>query len=103
MMMNRKTMLIIDLRDPNQYDAGHILNAKSFTLAALQLECDKLTRNKDKPILIYGSRQSEVARAVTMLKAKGFTEVYHLSGGITAWQKDNLPLVKSATLEVNHG
>jgi len=101
-MMNRKNVLVIDLRDANQYDAGHILNAKPYTFEALQQESDKLSKNKDKAILIYGTTQ-QAAKAVNLLKQKGFTEVYQLSGGINAWQKENLPLVKSTTVEVDHG
>lgn len=103
MMMNRKNMLIIDLRDLTQFDAGHILNAKPYTIESLQAESEKLSKNKDKPMLIYSSTLQQSAKAVSLLKQKGFTEVYHLIGGLTAWQKEGLPLVKSTTVEVNHG
>ncbi|MGD9385464.1 MAG: rhodanese-like domain-containing protein [Thioalkalispiraceae bacterium] len=33
-------------------------------------------------------------QACATLKKQGFEQVYNLSGGVTAWQADNLPLTK---------
>jgi rhodanese-related sulfurtransferase len=33
-------------------------------------------------------------RGAIVLRKRGFERVYSLNGGLTAWQRDNLPLAK---------
>jgi rhodanese-related sulfurtransferase len=100
-MINRKHMLVIDLRDNTDYKSGHITGAKNYQLSELTADSNKLPKNKDKPVLCYGSTQQQAKKAVDALKKAGFKEVFMLAGGLQAWQKDNLPLIKR-DLEVSN-
>jgi len=62
----------------------------------LEAQAESLKKWRDKNVITYcesGVHGASSARALTKL---GFTKVFNLQGGMNAWIKDNLPLVKTA-------
>ncbi len=76
--------VIIDVRTNGEYSRGYIKNAKSFALNALPKKVSRL--NKQKPVYVYCQRGSRSVQACNYLVKMGFTEVYNLRGGISAWR-----------------
>lgn len=85
--------ILIDLRRADEFNAGHIAGAKHISMDDLSNHFSGLP--KDKPILLYCYSGSFSARAIGQMQKAGFTDVAHLGGGITAWQRDNLPTAKA--------
>ena len=55
----------------------------------------KLSKNSaDRVVIICGEVASTGARAAGLMKKAGIEKVVNLKGGITGWQRDNLPLKK---------
>jgi len=77
------TFVLLDVRQPAEYEKGHIPGARLFPLTGLLDSFREL--DLEKPTLVYCStgRRSRVAAQV--LSGRGFREVYHLEGGINAW------------------
>jgi rhodanese-related sulfurtransferase len=50
--------------------------------------------DKTKPVFVYCKRGGRSAGAAEILKEKGFTKVYNLDGGITAWTEEGQEVVK---------
>ena len=50
--------------------------------------------DKTKPVFVYCKRGGRSASAAEILKEKGFTKVYNLDGGITAWIDEGQEVVK---------
>ena len=72
---------LIDLREPAEFHAKHILGARNIPSTQLKLSLAAL--RKDKPILLYeNSRSSRVTNAALFLKKKGYTDIYVLSYGL---------------------
>ncbi|MGB6353274.1 MAG: rhodanese-like domain-containing protein [Steroidobacteraceae bacterium] len=95
--------LVIDLRGKESYDAGHIGDARNVPAAELQAQAESLKKWRDKNVITYcdsGTSGASGARALTKL---GFTKVFSLQGGVNAWVKDNLPLVRTAPGAVKSG
>lgn len=87
--------LVLDLRDKEAFDAGHIGDARNVPVADLEAQADTLKKWRDKNVIAYDDSGSGGAGAVRMLTKLGFTKVFNLEGGLNAWVKDNLPLTKN--------
>lgn len=94
-LMNREKALVIDVREPAAFEAGHILHAQNISLAQLDQAVKRIQKFKAKPIAVYGKGQDSLAvKLAKQLKQKGFKNVQCLRGGLQAWQKQNYPLSK---------
>jgi rhodanese-related sulfurtransferase len=85
--------VIIDLRSPESFARGHIVNAKNIPFADLDANQEKIGRFKSKPILAVCDAGISSNKAVDKLRKSGIESVYGLKGGIAAWTQANLPLV----------
>ncbi len=87
--------LVVDVRNREQYERGHITSARNVPLAEIEQKLESLVKKgANRVILTCGEVGATGARAAALLKKSGCVQVANLKGGIGAWQKDNLPLVK---------
>jgi rhodanese-related sulfurtransferase len=86
--------LIVDVRPSADYQAGHIIDARSVPAAELVSRADSLKKYKDKPVIAYCENGSASAAATRALRGLGFTKVVSLHGGLQSWRQENLPLIK---------
>lgn len=93
--LKKKDIILIDVRRPEEFNEGHIKNAKLLPVQELSEEkMEELGVTKEDNILLYCRSSGRSGHALHMLQAAGYTHVRHLDGGILAWQEKNLPLVK---------
>ena len=88
--------IVIDLRDKEAFEAGHIRDARNVPAVQLEAQADTLKKWRDKAVIAYCDSGMSSAGAVRTLTKLGFTQVFNLEGGLNAWVKDNLPLSKAA-------
>jgi rhodanese-related sulfurtransferase len=88
--------LVIDLRNKALYDAGHIVDARNVPAAELESQAETLKKWRDKNVIIYCDNGTSGANAARALVKLGFSKVFNLQGGLSAWLKDNMPLTKTA-------
>jgi len=86
--------LMLDVRDTADYEAGHIIDARSIPAKEVAGKADSLKRYKEKPVVLYCETGFASGAAAKALKALGFTKVATLRGGLKNWRQENLPLVK---------
>ena len=91
-LINREDALVVDVRDPGEYGAGHILGAKNVPVS--RLGDVELTKRKDRPVIVYCDVGERSSKAMSALKKQGFTRVANLTGGVRAWQQAGLPIEK---------
>lgn len=77
---------VIDVRTAAEYRAGHIVEAKSYTMGKEQ----EIARDfsPSQPIVLIcktGHRSQAVAHELIAL---GFTDLAHLAGGMDAWWRN---------------
>ena len=87
-----ESIVVIDVREPYEWQIGRIPTARLIPLATLLAEPPDLDRTAS--IVVYchhGSRSDAAARA---LAGAGFTDVRNLVGGIDRWSREVDPLVR---------
>ena len=85
---------VLDVRTLEAYAQGHINGARHFDAAQILQAGETLKRYKERPLIIYCDRGSVGAAAVRTLARQGFTKVFSLRGGLTAWRAEHLPLAR---------
>ncbi|MGE0115640.1 MAG: rhodanese-like domain-containing protein [Steroidobacteraceae bacterium] len=90
--LHNKGALVLDVRTAEEFAGGHIVNARHISLDTLAASLDSIKKYREKPVIVCCEAGSRSAQAVRLLKAQGFTTVFNLSGGLSAWRQDNLPL-----------
>ncbi|WP_066047104.1 rhodanese-like domain-containing protein [Robertmurraya korlensis] len=78
----RKAQLI-DVREPNEYEAGHILGARNIPLSQFKMRMKEI--RPDKPVYLYCQSGMRSGRAAQTLYRKGYKDLSHLEGGFKKW------------------
>jgi len=82
----------IDVREPDEYAAGHIEGALHLPLGGLSRRLEEVPR--DRPLVVYCGHGERAASAISLLEAGGFGPLLNLDGGIAAWRKGRHELTK---------
>lgn len=78
---------LLDVRTTGEYKAGHLKNSlQADWLNKQQFEERTRHLNKSKPVLVYCASGVRSEQAAKWLLKQGFTEVFNLKGGTSAWQ-----------------
>jgi rhodanese-related sulfurtransferase len=85
---------VLDLRQAEEYAAGHISGARHFDAAQIGSATETLRKYKERPLIVYCDKGLTAAGAVRALVGQGFTKVFNLRGGLAAWRAENLPLAR---------
>jgi len=93
-LVNRQGAVVLDVRDSKEFAAGHIVDAVNVPHGALEGRLAELEKYKTKPVTIVCTMGQHAGTAGTMLRKSGFAEVSRLSGGMTEWRNQNLPVVR---------
>lgn len=90
--MKESSSQIVDVRTPEEFEEGHITNAVNMNVTGDDFEKQIESLDKEKPVMVYCKSGGRSARAASILKDKGFKNVYDLDGGIIGWSKANKPI-----------
>jgi len=78
----RKAQLI-DVREPNEFNAGHVLGARNIPLSQLKMRKGEI--RSDKPVYLYCQNGMRSGRAAQFLHRKGYRQLTQLQGGFKKW------------------
>ncbi|WP_246628572.1 rhodanese-like domain-containing protein [Methylomagnum ishizawai] len=92
-LMNDDNTLVLDVREPNEFDQGHIEGARNVPLAKLESALE-LEPHKQSPVIVTCQSGTRSQPACKQLLAQGFTQVFELSGGMLAWEDQKLPVTR---------
>lgn len=74
---------VIDVRNKEDFDRGHILGARSIPLAYMKQQMGDL--RADLPVYLYDEGMTLSTQAAAWLAKQGFQQVYILDGGFAKW------------------
>jgi rhodanese-related sulfurtransferase len=80
---------LVDVREPYEYEAGHIAGARHVELVQLPEEADSLDR--DRPVVFYCRVGGRSAMATQAFRASGY-DAHNMAGGLVSWAESGLPL-----------
>lgn len=84
-------LVILDVRTVSEYDDGHIEGALNIPVQEIEGRLDELSKNDE--ILVYCRTGNRSFTAIEIMNADGFTKIYHMNRGITAWIDADYPVV----------
>ncbi len=93
-LLNHKDAVVIDIRSHERFDLGHILGAHNIPSENFEPGLKTLNKYKAKPIVLVCAQGNDSPKKGKVLKQNGFTELYHLSGGMDAWHAQGMPVTK---------
>jgi rhodanese-related sulfurtransferase len=80
---------LVDVRRPDEHEAGRIAGAVHIELDRLPAEAGSLARGR--PIVFYCRSGSRSAMATDAFRASGY-DAYNMAGGLEAWVETGLPI-----------
>jgi phage shock protein E len=81
-----RSWFIVDVREPDEYAAGHIEGAVNIPLGKIVKNLDKFPDSKSAPILLYCHSQKRATHALVILHELGYLKVFNLEGGYAAYE-----------------
>ncbi|MBK6615536.1 rhodanese-like domain-containing protein [Ottowia sp.] len=92
--INREKAVVIDICEPAEYAAGHIVGARSIPLGELQAKLPGVVKNKATPLVLVCASGMRSGRAVAIARKLGYEQADSLAGGLKSWRQANLPIEK---------
>lgn len=74
---------VIDVREPWEYDEGHIADAVLIPLGELAGRLDEIPR--DEPVILVCRSSNRSGQAQRLLQRSGFENTHNMLGGMLAW------------------
>jgi rhodanese-related sulfurtransferase len=93
-LMNQGGTLVLDIREGEDFAAGHLPKARHIPLSQLSSRVDEIGKYKDKTVIVTCRNGTRAGKASRVLKQSGFTNVFELRGGLNAWEQASLPVEK---------
>jgi adenylyltransferase/sulfurtransferase len=78
---------VVDVREANEWEAGHIEGARHIPLGELSRRLRELPGDSD--IVIYCQSGGRSSRALEIVRQAGFARARHLTGGYAAWSRQH--------------
>ncbi len=94
LLINKEDALVLDIREANERVQGSIIDARHVAFSTLSQQVNNITKDKDKPILVFCKMGNRSSQACKLLLKNSYTRVYGLKGGINSWLNDQLPVTK---------
>ena len=88
-LLEQGDIQLIDVRQPEEREAGRIAGDRFVELAQLPAEVDSIDR--DRPVVFYCRSGSRSAMATEAFRGAGF-DAHNMVGGLLDWHAAGLPL-----------
>jgi molybdopterin/thiamine biosynthesis adenylyltransferase/rhodanese-related sulfurtransferase len=90
--------LLIDVREPNEWDEAHLAEAQHVPQGELLERIDELAPDTDQRVLLYCRTDNRSSRAADALQSLGYGNVGVIEEGIVGWLDAELPVIAKHAL-----
>jgi rhodanese-related sulfurtransferase len=97
--LDKGDVVLIDVREPYEWDAGRIPGATHIELERLAARAEEVPT--DRPIVFQCRLGVRSAMAMQAFRASGW-DAYHLGGGIQRWVNEGLPIEPESGYVADH-
>ena len=84
--------LFVDVREPDEWEEGHIPGAIYVTRGRLESRIEGLVPDKGRPLVVYCASGSRSAFAAKALGEMGYEDVASLAGGFADWKRNGFDI-----------
>ncbi|MGD8785008.1 MAG: rhodanese-like domain-containing protein [Thioalkalispiraceae bacterium] len=106
---NNEDMLIIDVREPYEFDAMHIRDSINVPRGILETACEydfeetipELVEARDKTVIVACRSGNRSLFAADVMQQMGYKTVISLKTGLRGWNEAEQPLVDKNNLPVD--
>lgn len=92
--MQKQGVLLLDVREQDEYAAVHAPDSTLIPLGQLSSRLAEIQKYKSKPVAVVCRSGRRSAQAVELLRNAGFTQAVNVEGGMSAWESAGLPVIK---------
>ncbi len=89
-LIGREACDVIDVRDPTEFESGHIEHARNIPLETLREDPEKFLAH-GKPLVFICKKGVRSLAAAKLAERFGYERVYNLDGGMLEWIRVGLP------------
>jgi rhodanese-related sulfurtransferase len=82
--------LVVDVREPDEWAAGHIAQAQHIPLGQLAAHISEMPHDRDIVLVCHAGMRSE--RATVLLRRAGYDRAINMTGGMEVWEGHHLPI-----------
>jgi molybdopterin/thiamine biosynthesis adenylyltransferase len=93
-----ESVVVVDVRDPDEYRDGHIEDAANISRGFLEFRIGTVASDPAAPIVLYCQTGLRSVLAAKALKDLGYQNVVNLQGGFQKWAQSGLPVAKDRPL-----
>jgi len=84
---------LVDVREGDEWRAGYVAGAVHVPRGFLEMQAESKLPDLNAPLIMYCAGGNRSALAAATMRQLGYTNVRHMSGGITAWKQAGLDVV----------
>ena len=92
--MQKQGILLLDVREQDEYAAVHAPGSTLIQLGQLSSRLAEIQKYKNKPVAVVCRSGRRSAQAVELLRNAGFAQAVNVEGGMNAWESAGLPVIK---------
>ena len=97
--MHAGDVVLVDVREPYEWDAGRIEGARHIELERLAAQAE--TIDKDRPVIFQCRLGARSAMATQAFRAAGY-DAWSMAGGIQRWAEEGLPMEPEGATVADH-
>lgn len=91
-LIQENNLIIIDVRTPQEFNIGHIKDAKNINISDKNFRSRIENLDKNATYFVYCRTGNRSRHAVNMMEKMDFKTIYHLEHGITEWMREGNPV-----------
>jgi rhodanese-related sulfurtransferase len=93
-LIARTNVVVLDIRTPEEFKSGRITGATNINFRETDFEKRIAGLDKGKSYLVHCASGGRSTQSLSVFEKHHFQSVFHLDGGIKAWEKAGLPVEK---------
>ena len=92
--MKSSDVVVIDVREKDEWDEGHIPDAIHLSRGTIELDIEERVPDLNMTVILHCGGGGRSALAAESLKKMGYKNVRSMAGGLKAWKAAGLPTTK---------
>ena len=80
---NIRKVQVIDVREPAEFDAKHVLGARNIPISQFKVRFNEIRR--DQKVYLYDDSLNYTSRSANILRKNGYKDIHILKGGFSNW------------------